>query len=81
MGRKDSVQTVIRTSRRLESFLYEAAQKFEVFQKFESEIKIKNILYSDWCSFQGLSNGTTLMQIQSGRTVPVRPTEFDYHCV
>jgi hypothetical protein len=29
--RKDSIQAVIRTSRRLDSFLYEAAQNFEVF--------------------------------------------------
>jgi hypothetical protein len=27
IGRKDSIQTVIRASRRLDSFLYEAAQK------------------------------------------------------
>jgi hypothetical protein len=30
IGRKDSIQTVILTSRRLDSFLYEAAQNFEV---------------------------------------------------
>jgi hypothetical protein len=58
--RKDSIQTVM-PSRRLDSFLYKAAQNFEVFQKSKT--------YSCWCSFQGLSNGTTLMQIQSGRTV------------
>jgi hypothetical protein len=29
IGRQDSMQTVIRTSRRLDSFLYEAAQNFE----------------------------------------------------
>jgi hypothetical protein len=34
-GRQDSMQTVIRTSRRLDSFLHEAAQNFEVFQKFK----------------------------------------------
>jgi hypothetical protein len=28
--------------------------------------------YSSSCPFQGLSNGTTLMQIQSGRTVPLK---------
>ncbi len=27
--------------------------------------------YSGWCPFKGLSNDTTLMQIQSGRTVPL----------
>jgi hypothetical protein len=31
IGRKDSKQTVIPTSRRLDSFLYEAAQNFELF--------------------------------------------------
>jgi hypothetical protein len=31
IGRKDSIQTVIRTSRSLDSFLYEAAQNFKVF--------------------------------------------------
>jgi hypothetical protein len=30
IGRQDSMQTVIRTSRRLESFLHEAAQNFEL---------------------------------------------------
>jgi hypothetical protein len=30
-GRQDSLQTMIRTSRRLDSFLHEAAQNFEVF--------------------------------------------------
>jgi hypothetical protein len=38
IGRQDSMQTVILTSRRLESFLHEAAQNFELFSKF----KIKN---------------------------------------
>ncbi len=36
--------------------------------------KIKNKklkTYSGWCPFKGLSNDTTLMQIQSGRTVPL----------
>jgi hypothetical protein len=31
IGRKDSKQTVIPTSRRLDSFLYKAAQNFELF--------------------------------------------------
>jgi hypothetical protein len=31
IGRQDSMQTVIRTSRRLDLFLHEAAQNFEVF--------------------------------------------------
>jgi hypothetical protein len=36
IGRKDSIQTVILTSRRLDSFLYEAAQNFEVFSKIHN---------------------------------------------
>jgi hypothetical protein len=35
VARQDSVQTVIRTSRRLESFLHEAAQNFEVFSNIQ----------------------------------------------
>jgi hypothetical protein len=31
IGRQDSIQSMIRTSRRLDSFLHEAAQNFEVF--------------------------------------------------
>ncbi len=68
IGRKDSIQTVIRTSRRLDSFLYEADQNFEVFFKYSKQIK-KSKTFSGWCPFQGLSNGTTHMQGQSGRTV------------
>jgi hypothetical protein len=34
-ARQDSMQTVIQTSRRLESFLHEAAQNFEVSCKCE----------------------------------------------
>jgi hypothetical protein len=42
------------------------------FKIFKSERKkLKN--YSGWCPFKGLSNDTTLMQIQSGRTVPLKP--------
>jgi hypothetical protein len=42
----------------------------KLFQIFITEIK-KSKTYSGLCPFQGLSNGTTLMQIQSGRTVPL----------
>jgi hypothetical protein len=35
LGRQDSMQTVIRTSRRLDSFLQEAAQNFEVFSNIQ----------------------------------------------
>jgi hypothetical protein len=36
IGRKDSIQTVIGTSRMLDSFLYEAAENFEVFSNIEN---------------------------------------------
>ncbi len=68
-GRKDSIQTVIRTSRRLDSW---AAQNFEVFSNIlKTKIKNQKPLAVDFL-FQVLSNGTTLMQIQSGRTVPLK---------
>jgi hypothetical protein len=35
IGRKDSIQTMIRASRRLDSFLYEVVQNFEVFSKMQ----------------------------------------------
>jgi hypothetical protein len=34
-GRQDSMQTMIRTSRRLDSFLHEAAHNFEVFSNVQ----------------------------------------------
>ncbi len=40
------------------------------FKIFKSEIK-KFKTCSGWCPFKGLSNDTILMQIQSGRTVPL----------
>ncbi len=70
IARQDSMQTVIQTSRRLDSFLHEAAENFEVFSNIQEWIR-KSKTYSGWCPFQGLSNGTTLMWIQSGRTVPL----------
>jgi hypothetical protein len=36
IGRKYSIQTVIPTSRRFDSFLYEAAQNFEVFSNIQN---------------------------------------------
>ncbi len=36
IGIKDPIQTVIRTSRRLNSFVYEAAQNFEVFSNIQN---------------------------------------------
>jgi hypothetical protein len=35
IGRQDSMQTVIRTSGRLESFLHEAAQNFELLSNIQ----------------------------------------------
>jgi hypothetical protein len=35
IGRQDSLQTMIRTSRRLDAFLHEAAQNFEVFSNIQ----------------------------------------------
>jgi hypothetical protein len=55
-------------ARELDSILHEAGQYFELFKSERK--KLKN--YSGWCPFKGLSNDTTLMQIQSGRTVPLR---------
>jgi hypothetical protein len=40
IGGQDSLQTVIRTSRRLDSILHEAAQNFEVLKY--SRVKLKN---------------------------------------
>jgi hypothetical protein len=42
IARQDSMQTVIRTSRRLESVLHEVAQNFEVFSNIQDK-KIQNI--------------------------------------
>ena len=35
IGGQDSMQTVIRTSKRLDSYLHEAAQNFEVFSNIQ----------------------------------------------
>jgi hypothetical protein len=73
IGRKNSKQTVIPTSRRLDSFLYEAAQKFELFSNTYSRSKIKNkkhiavdVLFKAYPS-----NDTTLRLIHSCRMVPL----------
>jgi hypothetical protein len=52
--------------------LHEAVRTLKSFQIYKSEIK-KSKTYSCWCSFQGLSNGTILMWIQSGQMVPLIP--------
>jgi hypothetical protein len=36
IGRKDSIQTVIRTSWKLDSYLYQAAQNFEVLSNIQN---------------------------------------------
>jgi hypothetical protein len=56
----------------LDSFLrLRTLKSFQIFK-----IKNKKLrTYSGWCSFKGLSNDTTLMQIQSGRTVPLKTSE------
>ncbi len=41
IARQDSMQTVIQTSRRLESFLHEAAQNFEVFSNIAVNALLK----------------------------------------
>jgi hypothetical protein len=44
VGRQDSMQTVILTSRKLESFLHEAAQNCELLSNIQDQkLKIKNI--------------------------------------
>jgi hypothetical protein len=55
----------------LEAFLHGAAQNFELLSNIQDKKNKKLKTYSGWCPFKGLSNDTTLMQIQSGRTVPL----------
>ncbi len=44
IGRQDSMQTVNRTSRRLDSFLHGAAQNFKLLSNIQDQkLKIKNI--------------------------------------
>jgi hypothetical protein len=47
MGRKDSIQTVCRKSRRLDSFLYEAAQNLSLFKYSRLKFKNKNPIAVD----------------------------------
>ncbi len=62
--------------RRLDSFLHKTVRTLNSNQIFKIKNK-KYKTYSGWCPFQGLSNGTTLMQIQSGRTVPLMWNPFE----
>ncbi len=52
-------------------FCMKRLRTLKSFKIFKSEIK-KLKTYSGWCAFKGLSNDTTLMQIQSGQTVPLK---------
>ncbi len=47
IGRKDSVQSVIRTSRKFDSVLYEAGQNFESFQIFKGLLKNQKYIAVD----------------------------------
>ncbi len=66
------MQTVIRTSRRIRGlFAWSSSELWSCFRYSELKSK-KSKTYSVLCPFQGLFNGTTLMQIQSGQTVPLK---------
>ncbi len=52
-------------------FAWSDSELWTLVKYSRSKLKIKN--YGGPCPFQGLSSGTTLMQIQSGRTVPLMP--------
>ncbi len=54
-------------------FCMKRLRTLKSFKIFKSEIK-KLKTYSGWCPFKGLFNDNTLMQIQSGRTVPLNKT-------
>jgi hypothetical protein len=52
-------------------FFHKSAQNFDVFSNIQEWNKKNKKTYSGCWPFQGLSNGTTFMYIQSGRTVPL----------
>ncbi len=56
-------------------FCMKRLRTLKSFKIFKSEIK-KLKTYSGLCAFKGLSNDTTLMQIQSGRRVPLKARYF-----
>ncbi len=72
IGRHDSMQPVKWSQQAggWAQFCMKRLRTLKLFQIFSTEIK-KSKTYSGLCPFKGLSNGTTLMQIQSGRTVPI----------
>ncbi len=55
-------------------FCMKRLRTLKSFQIFKSKNK-KLRTYSGWCPSKGLSNDTTLMQIQSGRTVPLNASK------
>ncbi len=71
------MQTVIHTSR-IQFWIQFCMKRLRTLNS-NKIFKIKNKklkTYSGWCPFQCLSNGTTLMHIQSGRTVPLMCSNF-----
>ncbi len=80
LGRKDSIQTVILTSRRLDSFCMKRLTTLKSFKIFWTEIK-KSKTYSGWPPCQGLSNGTALVKIQSSRMVPLSVLNKFFWCL
>ncbi len=67
----EHMQIVNRTSRRIGGHLaWSGSELWSCFKYSRSKIK-KFKTYSGWCPFNGLSNVTSLMQIQSGRMVPL----------
>ncbi len=71
-SRHEHMQTVNRTSRRIRGLFARSGSKKKLNSYQIFKIKNKKLkTYSGWCPFKGLSNDTTLMQIQSGRTVPL----------
>ncbi len=66
----EHMQTVSRTSRRIRGlFAWSGSELWSCFNYSTTKIKKKHIVVD--VLFKGLSNDTTLMQIQSGRTVPL----------
>ncbi len=67
-NRKKGFYTNRRRSRCI--FAWSGSELWTLFKYSRSKLK-KWKTFSGWRSFQGLSNGTTLMQIQPGRTLPL----------
>jgi hypothetical protein len=54
--------------RKLDSFLYEVAQNYDIFYFKYSKLKLKN---QKSIAVDVLFNGTTLMQTEYGQTLPL----------